>query len=347
MFILSHSSCYPPDLGAFRCVTFTLQSNKKKTVTEDMEKNDISLLTLHGVVRKRFIEFEVADFKLLWASTGAPIESEAQLAVHLLADKISLLIESDCLGFSDFTLPRALAYAGVSEAITNDSKFPVATYDDSDIEINEVLEHAFRDVKYKIPIFGPIEYAQSETTIRELIGPMLVAAAGIAKKIRLQCEMWITGRKGTGPVDYAAIYNTFSVMITEAKKNDVPAGLRQNIAQIVAGRDVYIHKILGKRKLDDAALDVDSIPSFGVVSTADKWIFTLFEGHALYCSRTFSLVLSGESKDEGLRSDIHAVIRRLVGILQAQKDAVDTIEHAEKKHRVCGEPQDGSSSSAS
>lgn len=336
----------PSDLGAFRCVTFTLKSGKKKMVTEDMVKADISLVTLHGVVRKRFTEFEVADFKLLWGSTGAPIETEEQLAVHLRSDEISLVIESDCLGFSDFTLPRALAYAGARDPTTDDSKFPAATYDGTDIEINEVLEHAFRDVKYKIPIFGPIEDAQSETTVRELIGPMLVAAALIAKKIRLECEMWISGSKGSGPVDYAAIYKTFSVVITEAKKNDVPAGLRQNIAQIVAGREVYIRKVLGKRKHGDASLNVDSIPSFGAVSTAEKWIFTLFEDQAFYRSSTFVLSLSGKSSDEVLRSNIYDVIRQLTGILQAQKEAVDTNERSEKKRRECEETPDDSSSSA-
>ena len=322
-----------------RNISFTLKSNKGRKAAEDMAKSNISLPTLCEFVRKTFREFEVADFKLIWEEPYGPhIETEEQLALHLNlpGHRLSFFIESECKGFSGFTLLEALTYAGASggSPIDDDSKFPTATYNDDDCTVKPILDHAFIDVKWRRDLYGPIEKAQSETTVRELIGPILIAAAKITDGIKLVCEKPITGSKGNGPVDYAVVYKHFNVVITEAKKNDVTVGLGQNIAQIKAGREDYIHKVLGKRKAGDAAFDISSVPSFGAVSTAEKWVFTLLSGRTVYCSRTFPVSLSDTCPDAELRSSMVEVIRQLVGILQTQKEAVDANELTRKRGRL-------------
>jgi hypothetical protein len=115
------------------------------------------------------------------------------------------------------------------------------------------------------------------------------------------------------------------VVITVAKKNDVSAGLGQNIAQIKCGREDYIHHVLGDRKVDDVdvAVEISSVPSFGAVSTADKWVFTLLEGRTVYCTDVFPVLLSDKCSAADVRRSMDEVVRQLVGILHAQKQAVD------------------------
>jgi hypothetical protein len=118
----------------------------------------------------------------------------------------------------------------------------------------------------------------------------------------------------------------------EAKKNDVTSGLGQNIAQIKAGREDYLRRVLGKRKIDDTAFDITTVPCFGAVSTAEKWVFTLLSGRTVYCSRALAVIFS--RSDAELRSSMYDVIRQVVGILQAQKGAVDANEFTRKRGRI-------------
>ena len=332
-----YSGVYHPSSSNVRNIVFTSKSAKKTTETVDMAKATISLTSLTAFVRKTFREFEAADFKLLWAKPdGIHIETDDMLSLYLgpSDDRLLFYIESISKGFHAFTLAEALSDAGATGEypITDNSKFPIAAYDDDDDVIKPYLEHAFVDAKWRRDLYGPIENAQSETTVRELIGPILVAAAKIATDIKLVCEKPIMGSRGNGPVDYAAVYKDYNVVITEAKKNDVTSGLGQNIAQIKAGREDYLRRVLGKRKIEDTAFDITTVPCFGAVSTAEKWVFTLLSGRTVYCSRAFAVIFS--CSDAELRSSMYDVIRQVVGILQAQKGAVDANEFMRKRGRI-------------
>ena len=313
-------------------ITVTFKSSRNKKETRAMAKAAILFSSLCEVVREEFSEFEVSAFKLRFGdANGARIKTDQDLALHLTSAgrSLTIFIESDCKGFNSFTLKEALLYAGARGGfpIVNNDKFPSATYNDDDDTINSILDQAFREVLIRIPIFDPFERTQSETTVRELITPVLVAAARIAKDVRLVCEKSIDGSRGNGPVDYVAEYKKFNAVITEAKKDSVDTGLSQNIAQLVSSREDYIHNVLGvKLKIDDAAHDISSVPSFGVVSTAEKWIFTLYEGSTVYCSSMFLVSLSLTGRNEhgaDLRSSLYEVIRQLVGVLDAQMESVN------------------------
>ena len=59
------------------------------------------------------------------------------------------------------------------------------------------------------------------------------------------------------------------VYLAEAKKNDVDAGIAQNIAQIIASREAYIASVFGNE-----ISVLDNIASSGLITTGEKWIFT-------------------------------------------------------------------------
>ena len=337
-------------LSELRTVTF--KTSKNKTEKAEMAETTIALSSLHDCVCEKFSEFGVTAFIMRWDDAkGALIESDANIALHLTSHgrDLTVFIESACKGFSQFTIEDALLYAGATgvSPIIDNQKFVSAVYDDDDVTIKPLLDDAFREIMARIPVFGPVDRTQNETTVREFITPILLAAARIAKDIRLECEKTISGSKGSGPVDYVAEYKEFNVVITEAKKDNVDSGLSQNIAQLVSSREDYICKVLGvKRKIEEMSPAINSVPSFGAVSTATCWIFTLLEGSTVYRTRPFTISLSSPNEDGSfLRSELNMVIRQLVGLLETQKVALDENDTTRTKKGRFGEGQTCASSS--
>ena len=339
-------------LSELRTVTFKI--NKNKTEKVQMIETTIALSSLRESVCEKFPEFGVTAFILRWDDAqGALIESDSNIALYLTSHgrDLTVFIEIACKGFGQFTIKDALSYAGATgvSPIVDNQKFVSAGYHDDDDTIKPLLDDAFREIMARIPVFGPVDRMQNESTVREFITPILLAAARIAKDIRLVCEKTISGSKGNGPVDYVAEYKEFNVVITEAKKDNVDTGLGQNIAQLVSSREDYIHNVLGvKRKIEEIAPDISSVPSFGVVSTAANWIFTLLEGSTVYRTDVYavSLLLSDPNVDGSiLRSQLSMVIRQLVGMLETQKVAVDNNDTTSTKKGRFGVGQTFASSS--
>ena len=331
----------------------TFKTTKQKTEKVEIATNTISLSFLRDSVREKFPDFMLTAFILRWDdANGARIDSDANIALHLTSFgcNLTVFIEMDCKGFSLFTIEDALAYAGATGVtpIVDDQKFVSAGYDDDDVTIKPLLDDAFREIMARIPVFGPVDRTQNETTVREFITPVLLAAARIAKDIRLECEKTISGSKGNGALDYAAEYKESNVVITEAKKDNVDSGLGQNIAQLVSSREDYVCRVLGfKRKIEDMSPAISSVPSFGAVSTATCWIFTLLEGSAVYRSRLFTVSLSSPTDDGSiLRRELYMVIRQLVGLLETQKVAVDSNDTTRTKKGPFGEVQTSASSTS-
>jgi hypothetical protein len=306
----------------------------------------MNLSYLHNLAQDLFPECMVKAFKLGQKSTPSDsietFNNDADLALyaHSTSEPITLWIASECKGFREFKLAEAVEYAGAdrSEPDIDDTLFPSEDFPDDDATINGILDHAVQDIMCKIPIFGPISAAQNEASVRELIGPVLVAGARIAGDIRLVNEKYVTGSRGAGPVDYAALYKNFNVVITEAKKDSLETGLGQNIAQIVSAREEYLYVTAprsNKRKFAEYAPEIASVPSFGAVSTADKWIFTLYRGSQLYRTNTHPVPLEiNYSSEADVRKALLPVIRILVGILNAQKAAVDANEYTRQEGPV-------------
>ena len=110
---------------------------------------------------------------------------------------------------------EALDYAKVNdEPIIDDLKFPQEELDVFNDSINAIIEQGFQEIKCRKPIFGPLEFAP-EASVREFVGPVLVAAARISEKVRIVSEKILLGKRGNGPVDYEMIYENFPIVITE------------------------------------------------------------------------------------------------------------------------------------
>jgi hypothetical protein len=323
----------------------TLKFGNSKSPDQQIAKGDITLSFLRDLALDSFPECIQKSFKIGHKTAGdssiLSFATDQQLAVYLASAGavITFWVASDCKGFSEFNLAEAVAYARATddEPIVDDTQFPSEDFTDNETAIKGILDHAVRDMMCKIPIFGPISEAQNEASVRELIGPVLVAAARIADEIKLVCERKITGSRGAGPVDYAVVYKKFNVVITEAKKDNINSGLGQNIAQLVSAREDYLYRTAppnNKRKFAEFAPDIASVPSFGAVSTAEKWVFTLYRGDRLYRTNALRLPLDAESSEADVRKGLLKVVGILVGVLNAQKAAVDANEYTRQKGPV-------------
>ena len=322
----------------------TLKYGNSKSSDQLMAKGDITLSFLRDLALDSFQECIQKSFKIGHKTAGDSsiilFATDQQIAVYLdsAGALVTFWVASDCKGFSEFNLAEAVAYArATDEPILDDTQFPSEIFTDNDTAIKRILDHAVQDMICKIPIFGPISEAQNEASVRELIGPVLVAAARIADEIKLVCERKITGSRGAGPVDHAVVYKKFNVVITEAKKDDITSGLGQNIAQLVSAREDYLFRTAppsNKRKFAEFAPAIASVPSFGAVSTAEKWVFTLYRDDRLYRTHALRLPLDVDSSEEDVRKGLLKVVGILVGVLNAQKAAVDANEYMCQKGPV-------------
>ena len=48
----------------------------------------------------------------------------------------------------------------------DDQKFVSAGYDDNDVTNKPLLDDAFREIMARIPVFGPVDRTQNESTVR-------------------------------------------------------------------------------------------------------------------------------------------------------------------------------------
>jgi hypothetical protein len=173
--------------------------------------------------------------------------------------------------------------------------------------------------------------------MREFISPVLVGGILLGGGgLKLVSEKRIQGGWGSGPVDYVAVYKHFDIILTEAKKEDVVGGIRQNIAQQVAGREHFARTtVLSesggatdlKRKYDDILSDIEDVPSCGIVTTGDEWIFLSYthkaEGYRLVKSVTYPLSICSIATEDLRRSQLQCLLLKIGGVLRRQMDAVD------------------------
>eukprot|EP01038_Epipyxis_sp_PR26KG_P016920 gene16920-23222_t len=166
------------------------------------------------------------------------------------------------------------------QIVTGTNRKAILSIDDiNDILDNQDSIELLLDSKCcDFKLYGDIS-TNSEASVREFISPVLVLAGLIAKKFSMKAEKRITGSMGNGPLDYTYIYKDIDTAISEAKEDNIIAGVAQNIAQLVASREDFLfqhaseHTNKNKRKYRDYAGDIADIPSTGIVTTGENGYF--------------------------------------------------------------------------
>ena len=192
-------------------------------------------------VQSKWTEFSLQKFTISyeWEGKDICLCDDSDFALYILRSKgVPVNVKNCCKGFSSFNLEESLSLANVKEIVMDNSKFTQDDFDVDDCQVATIISHTIDDLVCRIPVFGPIDVAQ-ETSVREFIGPVLLAAVRIAKEVKIQSELNINGSCGNGPVDYALLYKDFCIVITEAEKDDLLKGLTQNLAQVASAREDY------------------------------------------------------------------------------------------------------------
>ena len=196
----------------------------------------------------------------------------------------------------------------------------------------------------------------SEYTMREFISPILLGALELYGKfnelkkseLKLVCEMKVSGSAGNGPVDYIVTYKKTNIILTEAKKDEIDKGVVQNLCQQVASVQEVARSLKlttsKKRKFEEILADVEMMPTYGIVSTGDKWIFLRYWAGAalgsprLRISEEIDYSLKNLKKftvEANLESTCN-LIRMIAGIVKEQVDNMNEWEPKYKKDKEGG-----------
>lgn len=199
---------------------------------------------------------------------------------------VELLVDTKCIGFSDYTKPDAVLELLNCRIIEN-AKFDLDMTISDEYYENEtvvVRDELLRRVKL-------LDLRQaSEYTMRELISPVLFGALSLvgddpSERVKLICEKIISGNSGQGPVDYILSYKSVYIVIGEAKKSELVEGFNQNVMQqwnyleSLADKSLPFTVSGSKRKADfeKEFNKLKKLGTFGITSTGEKWIFSRVE----------------------------------------------------------------------
>jgi hypothetical protein len=201
---------------------------------------------------------------------------------------------------------RLLGQHGECDAITIDeAAFPKPLEMDDN---NKELVHAMTTIE---KVSGVLDLLFGcEMTRRVYIDPLLIAAARVAGNIKMEVQRNFENQDLNGPVDYTFKFGEHMICVTEGKKDNLEAGVVQNLAQLVAVRHTR------KRKFDE--ISSEQIPIYGIAMAYTSWSFLKLSDDQVVRSSPISIRHStGQSNIE----DIKLIVGRIVAIIQETRGA--------------------------
>jgi hypothetical protein len=195
--------------------------------------------------------------------------------------------------------------------------------EDLSSEVDALCEELTR----RLLVFDLFKATESESTMREFIGPVLVQAVLMFQArdenphpVKMVAERKLFGSLGNGPVDYILFYKLFNICVVGAKKEDFDQGINRIIAQMVASREDYTWK----RQLSSD--DLKRVPSCGIVSSGSVWVFLMYsfagDTWSVRCSEKYLICLDTHQHIE--RAHVERVFRKVISLIKFEVDMVDT-----------------------
>jgi hypothetical protein len=134
--------------------------------------------------------------------------------------------------FSSYKNDQGLQLLGVldSQMFENDEVFPCEPLDSkaalsealkscmSCDTVGELMLHMGRDLALRCLEGHPGEHGK-EATMRELISPIIFAAAALTEDIRVLAEYGVHGTRASGSIDWVLLFKRFSIVIVEVVKH--------------------------------------------------------------------------------------------------------------------------------
>ena len=181
----------------------------------------------------------------------------------------------------------------------------------------------------------------SQTSMKEFISPILFGAVQLYGKsnntaksdIHLICKKLVIGEYCKGTVDYIVEYKDMRIIITETMKYEYEYGIQQNLCQQVACIQESARRvaIMNNREYEEVLVEAEKIPSYGIVTAGEDWIFIRYCAaekdylRRLIISKRIQYSLQKDQKDEHRQSATRDLIRIIAGIIKVQVDHMDRL----------------------
>jgi hypothetical protein len=282
-------------------VTITLKINVEKELEKEwttLNSEERNFTTLEAFARKAF-KIELANLEFF--NKTSRIKTDADVAV--LEHKCIVTVRNKQVPFSSITkIESAMQFTGCKNKMVLPKDFPkkeALTLDDAHVK------HAIDSIRYLSDLVDIPEGC--ETTRRLYIDPILCAAGLKVGDIKMLVEKTVESPDLIGDVDYVFTFNDVVICVTEGKRDNLDAGIAQNIAQLSALRSAR------KRK----HAEISRCSYFGIATTFVEWVF-IEVGDGKVCRSNMSVV--DPSKPESIRD----IIAQIVGLLKICKEESKT-----------------------
>ena len=210
-----------------------------------------------------------------------------------------IILKLNSKGFSQFKSSHEEALTSIGSLYTqlqyiprDNSRFPKVEWSQflSESDFNAILLRVVEDIMFRNEVID--RDLASEYTMREFISPVLIGALRLVLiflkkssnngKLSLMCEKVLVGLHAHGPVDYVVVFDYLDIILTEAKKVDIPNGVIQNLLQQRASQEFLSNVLLDcnekgesrKRRFQEVFEAIASTATCGAVTTGSEWIFT-------------------------------------------------------------------------
>ncbi|KAG0330642.1 hypothetical protein BG000_011618 [Podila horticola] len=203
---------------------------------------------------------------------------------------------------------------------------------DSPLE-KRVLDQLIDEIRSRVDVLKLL--GANEATKSMVVGSFLVAATKLFEEdLYLAAQRNLSGRRGNGPLDYSVHprkTHSYTLGVTEVKKEDFRQGVAQNIVQLESALTAK------KRKRGPSDVDGEEEPpmvmkSYGIVTDASQWLFlecTMREDETVSYRMTElerTLNYSGKWQD-----DARFVLERLVWLWSRMRDEIPARERYSRK----------------
>lgn len=289
-------------------IKLKLKHAEKVWTTQGGEERNFA--ALEAYTRTAF-KIEVA--KLEFFVKNAKIENDAQ--VIALQHNCTVIVRNVQVSFSSITkLDSAMQFTGCENLDIVSEGFPKM----EELKVDDAhVKHAIDTIKY---LSGLVDIPEGcESTRRLYIDPILCASGLKVGDIKMRVEKTIESPDLTGDVDYVFTFNNVVICVTEGKKDNLDAGIAQNIAQVCALRSTR------KRTHEE----ISRCAYYGIATTFIEWVFIEMEDGKI---RRSDMTVVDPSKPDSIRD----IIGKVVGLLKICKEDAGSkeLERTNKSSRT-------------
>ncbi|KAJ9531914.1 hypothetical protein QJQ45_003627 [Haematococcus lacustris] len=292
---------------------------KKGQMVEEVTFNEFpAWRTLVRKVEDLFHELEAEEFRV--KAGRLELSEQNWPSVAAGASVITLGVVSICRPFSSFRADEAFRVLDTAAQFAEDAvfgtQFTLAEYNPTSAA-DPPQQQCYRRVYNK------------EASKKEIISPVIFAAAALAGDVRVEAEYSVCGTLGRGMIDYVILYKHFSIIVLEGKLHDtLEEHLGQLAAEIRSAREQYKRVYLTKRKHDDEG-EFKKVPSFGILSNGTRYILYKYtpEDRCLV-QMALRAHLKQRMTAAEATAEVLPIIRCLVKIIQEQMEGMESFKRA-------------------